>query len=45
VLQSHYFYIWDEKTLELRWMTSFDTTEADIQAFLAALATHVPAAL
>ena len=31
------FYVWDEKTGEVRWMTSFDTTEADIDGFAAAL--------
>ncbi len=32
------FYTWDEHTGEVRWMTSFDTTEADIEAFAADLA-------
>jgi threonine aldolase len=31
------FYVWDEKTGEVRWMTSFDTTQADIDGFAAAL--------
>lgn len=28
-----FFYVWDEATGEVRWMTSFDTTEEDIDAF------------
>ena len=44
-LQERYpFYVWGEKTGEVRWMTSFDTTEADVDGFAAALkaemATH-----
>jgi threonine aldolase len=31
------FYTWDERTGEVRWMASFDTTEADIDAFAAAI--------
>jgi threonine aldolase len=31
------FYIWDEETLELRWMCSFDTTEEDIENFVSTL--------
>jgi threonine aldolase len=31
------FYTWDEATGEVRWMCSWDTTEADISAFGAAL--------
>ena len=38
-LQKQYrFYFWDEHTGEVRWMTAFDTTEADIDAFAAAIA-------
>lgn len=29
------FYVWDERTGEVRWMTSFDTTEADVDRFAA----------
>lgn len=37
-LQAKYpFYIWDEETLELRWMCSFDTTEEDIEDFVCTL--------
>ncbi len=32
-----FFYVWNAATDEVRWMTSFDTTEADIDAFVAAL--------
>lgn len=32
-----YFYVWDEDKNEVRWMTSFDTTETDIQLFVACL--------
>ncbi|GAA3774402.1 low specificity L-threonine aldolase [Microbacterium kribbense] len=32
------FYDWDAARSEVRWMCSFDTTEADIDAFLAAIA-------
>ena len=31
------FYTWNEHTGEVRWMCSFDTTEADVDAFAAAL--------
>lgn len=31
------FYFWDESTGEVRWMCSFDTTEADVDAFVDAL--------
>jgi threonine aldolase len=31
------FYVWDEATGEVRWMTSFDTTEKDVDSFAAAL--------
>lgn len=33
--QEYFFYIWDEETSEVRWMCSFDTTEEDIQKFVA----------
>jgi threonine aldolase len=37
-LQRRYpFYVWDEATGEVRWMTSFDTTEADVDGLGAAL--------
>lgn len=31
------FYIWDDNTLELRWMCSFDTQKEDVMAFVQAL--------
>lgn len=34
-LQKHFFfYMWDESSSEVRWMTSFDTTEDDIYGFV-----------
>jgi threonine aldolase len=35
--QEYFFYVWNEKTNEVRWMTSFDTTEQDIEKFVAKL--------
>ena len=38
VLQAEYaFYVWDERTSEVRWMTSFATTESDVDGFAAAI--------
>ncbi|MBR7828661.1 low specificity L-threonine aldolase [Actinospica sp. MGRD01-02] len=37
------FYTWNEHTGEVRWMTCFDTTEADIDAFAAAIAEELAA--
>jgi len=38
VLQKQYFfYVWNEETSEVRFMTSFDTTESDIQDFISLL--------
>jgi len=34
------FYVWDEHTGEVRWMCSWDTTEADVDTFVAAVARH-----
>src|SRR6516164_6620345 len=31
------FHVWDESSHVVRWMTSFDTTEADVSAFLTAI--------
>jgi threonine aldolase len=34
-LREHYFfYVWDEKTFECRWMTSWDTQKEDIDGFI-----------
>jgi threonine aldolase len=38
------FYTWDEATGEVRWMCSWDTTEADVDAFADALARAAAAA-
>jgi threonine aldolase len=37
-LQNEYFfYVWDEHQSEVRWMTSWDTTEEDIKGFVSTL--------
>lgn len=33
--QQYFFYVWNEETSEVRFMTSFDTTEEDISDFVA----------
>lgn len=33
----YFFYVWDENNNEVRWMTSFDTTEEDIDNFIRTL--------
>ena len=35
--KEYFFYDWDESQNVVRWMCSFDTTEADIEAFVGAL--------
>jgi threonine aldolase len=37
------FYDWDPATREVRWMCAFDTTEADIDAFVAAITARLTA--
>lgn len=38
ILQREYFfYVWNEETCEVRWMTSFDTTEQDVQNFVGSI--------
>jgi threonine aldolase len=37
LLQRFPFYMWDERIGEVRWMCSWDTTEADVDAFAAAI--------
>ncbi len=32
--QEYFFYVWNEETSEVRWMTSWDTTEDDIMDFV-----------
>jgi threonine aldolase len=34
--------VWDEPTHVVRWMTAFDTTEADVDAFAAAVRAAAP---
>ena len=42
-LQRRYdFYVWDEPASEVRWMCSWDTTEADVEQFAAAVAQATP---
>jgi threonine aldolase len=37
-LQRDYdFYVWDERTSEVRWMCSWDTTQEDVEDFAAAV--------
>jgi threonine aldolase len=44
ILQSKFhFYIWDEESGEVRWMTAFDTTEDDVDEFAAAVISAVAA--
>ena len=33
--KKYFFYVWNEETSEVRFMTSFDTTEDDIRDFVA----------
>jgi threonine aldolase len=33
--EKYFFYMWDERRSEVRWMTSFDTQEEDIYNFTA----------
>jgi threonine aldolase len=35
--QRVWFYFWDEAAGDVRWMCSFDTTEADVDTFVVAL--------
>ena len=35
--RDYYFYVWNEGTGEVRWMTSFDTTEEDVLGFVRAI--------
>ena len=37
--EKYFFYVWDEFISEVRWMTSFDTTEEDIRDFVKTLKT------
>ncbi|MDP1788792.1 MAG: low specificity L-threonine aldolase [Rhodoglobus sp.] len=43
-IRKHFrFYDWNPATGEVRWMTAFDTTEADVDAFVAAIISEVRA--
>ncbi len=45
-LQEHFnFLVWNEPASEVRWMTAFDTTAEDVDAFGAAIAREVTAVL
>jgi threonine aldolase len=35
--EKYFFYVWDEHTGEVRWMTSFDTSAEDVDDFIATL--------
>jgi threonine aldolase len=37
MLKHHFFYVWNEKTHEIRLVTSWDTTEKDIEEFVSTL--------
>jgi len=37
IQEKYFFYVWDEVQSEVRWMTSFDTTEEDVDRFAMAL--------
>jgi threonine aldolase len=39
MLKHHFFYVWNEKTHEIRLVTSWDTTEADVEMFVGNLST------
>lgn len=45
VRQSFRFYDWNQATGEVRWMCAFDTTEADVDAFVSAVRREVAVAL
>ncbi|MCK5820344.1 MAG: low specificity L-threonine aldolase [Bacteroidales bacterium] len=36
--KAYFFYVWDEPISEVRWMTSWDTTEEDVNGFVETLA-------
>jgi threonine aldolase len=41
--QEWFFHVWDEHGSVVRWMTAFDTTESDVDAFVSAIRTTVSA--
>jgi threonine aldolase len=34
IQEKYFFYVWNEERSEVRWMTSFDTSEEDIKSFV-----------
>lgn len=43
LMEKFRFYFWDETTGQVRWMCAFDTTEADVDAFIAAVRAELTA--
>nr|WP_221185589.1 low specificity L-threonine aldolase [Flexivirga oryzae] len=43
LMEKFRFYFWDESAGQVRWMCSFDTTEADVDAFIAAIRAELAA--
>lgn len=41
--EAFYFYVWNERTSEVRWMTAFDTRADEVDAFVAAIREAVAA--
>ncbi len=41
--EEFHFYVWNHQTGEVRWMCAWDTTESDIDAFVAAIAREMAA--
>jgi threonine aldolase len=41
IRKEYFFYDWDESKGEVRWMTSFDTTEEDVLHLVALLKNHL----
>jgi threonine aldolase len=41
IREEFFFYDWNESIGEVRWMTSFDTTEEDIRSFVSLLRVHL----
>ncbi len=41
IREEFFFYDWNESRGEVRWMTSFDTTEEDIRSFVSLLRVHL----
>lgn len=39
--KNYFFYVWNEADNEVRWMTSFDTTEEDIEKFVKIIKDHI----